>query len=204
MTRLQQIAAELKVLEPPRGKVAVCRRDIEVMLDWVKSATEAATAHKAFGSKKGKEDLKRYKNALEAVQVAYGALDPAIKPWFSLGPGFPFYEIVNVAGKPTRRRSAVERTVIDRELAKVEPLLAKARQPKRSAIKVKAARTAAFNLLIRWGHKPTGTRGGKWDRSAKILADSKAKSLHDHLSKSDIMLGYKNAMDLISRMAKEQ
>jgi hypothetical protein len=186
MTREQQIADALAAVPgPPPDKIAVYRRDIEVMLDWVKSATEAATAHKAFGSKKGKEDLKRYKNALEAVQVAYGALDPAIKPWFSLGPGFPFYEIVNVAGKPTRRRSAVERTVIDRELAKVEPLLAKARQPKRDAVAAKAAMRAAYHLLKRWGHKPTGSIGGKWDRMTIVLANSNAKSLHDHLSERE-------------------
>jgi hypothetical protein len=47
-----------------------------------------------------KEDVRRYCAALRRLRNAYRALDPAIKPWFSLA------ETAYVAGKAT---------VIDRE-----------------------------------------------------------------------------------------
>ena len=50
----------------------------------LKGQLKMVAAGKAFDSKKGRGDLKRYEAALHGLQAAYDKLDPAIKPWFSL------------------------------------------------------------------------------------------------------------------------
>jgi hypothetical protein len=114
MRRAEQIAAALALLAPPPSECEECRHDIEQMLDWVDSRSRAARADKTFTSKRGKASLRRYVKALRQLKAAYDALGPSIKPWFSLA------ETAYVVGKPT---------VIDRELAKAEPLLANPRRP---------------------------------------------------------------------------
>ena len=61
--------------------------------------------------------------------------------------------------------------MIDRELTKAEPLLAKkSAPPKRGAILGKVATAAAHRLLLLRGHKPSLTRGGEWERLGKALS----------------------------------
>jgi hypothetical protein len=118
-------------------------------------------------SKKGKAGVRRYYAALRWTRSAYCALDPAIRPWFSLT------ETAYVAGKPT---------LIDREIAIAETFLDKpSRPPRRDAARNKAGVAAAHDLLSWWGHKAVVTRGGKWDQLAKILIGDLTVDLFDHL-----------------------
>jgi len=150
----------LMMLAPAKADEAECRHDIAYAFDRVRHQSGAEAAHKAFSSKQGKAQLKRYHNALRELHAAYGALGPTIKPWFSL---------------------AGTETVIDREIKKAEGFMSKkSLEPKRSAIKAKAAVAAAHDLLCWYGHKPGATRNGLWERVAQVLAGGNT-SLHGHL-----------------------
>jgi hypothetical protein len=166
MTHEEQISESLKLLAPPRGRRKECRRDIEIALNYVESMSQAVQTHKAFGSKKGKADLRRYIKALRDVQTAYGRIHPAIKPWFSLS------EMAYIVGQPT---------VIDREIGKAELFLAKPSPPPQpDAIRAKAAVQVAHSMLGWWGHKANVTRGGKWEKLAKVLAGGQA-AVFEHM-----------------------
>jgi hypothetical protein len=79
-----------------------------------------------------------------------------LRPWFSLA------ETAYVTETPT---------VIDRELAKAEPLAKRSAPPKRDAILGKAAADRAHRLLLAArGHEPSLTRGGEWERLGKALS----------------------------------
>jgi hypothetical protein len=156
VTRAEQLSEALKLLAPPPSKRENCRRDIECMLDRIDSTSRAVKTHKEFTSKRGRPSLRRYAKALRQLRDAHNALPALIKPWFSLA------ETAYVVGEPT---------VIDRELAKVEPLLAKSVPPKRDAVRVRAAVEAAYILLCLWGYKASLTRNGKWERLAKVPVD---------------------------------
>ena len=167
MTRDQQIRKALALLAPPSRHRAECLRDIELALDRMERGTAAARSFRVAGSKKGKAGLKRYCAALRRLRHAHYALDPALRPWFSLA------ETAYVAGKPT---------VIDREIAIAEAFLAQpSRPPRRDASRNKAAVAAAYDLLDWWGHKTVVTRSGKWAQLAKVLAGDQAVDLFDHL-----------------------
>ena len=168
MKRDQQIRNALELLAPKsRDKRAECQHDINLALDRVEHHVAAARSFRVAGSKKGKSGVMRYCAALRRLRNAYHALDPAIRPWFSLA------ETAYVAGKPT---------VIDREIARAETFLNRpSPPPRRDASRNKAAVAAAYDLLGWWGHKATVTRGGKWAQVANILAGDKATDLLDHL-----------------------
>jgi hypothetical protein len=167
MTRNQQIRKALELLAPPPAQRAEGQRDIEVALDWVERGAATARSFRVAGSRKGKEDVRRYCAALRRLRNAYRALDPAIKQWFSLA------ETAYVAGKAT---------VIDREIAKAEEFLARpSPPPRRAAARNKAAVAVAHDLLSWWGCKAVVTRGGKWEQLAKILTDDLTVDLFDHL-----------------------
>jgi hypothetical protein len=163
VTKDQQVRKALALLAPPRHQRAECQHDIGVALDMVEHRAAAARSFRVFSSKEGKAGLRRYYAALRRLRAAYNSLDPAIRPWFSLGPG--------------------KSTVIDREIAKAEGFLDRPSPspPRRDASRNKAAVAAAHDLLQWWGHKPAVTRGGKWGQLAKILADDLAADFFDHL-----------------------
>jgi hypothetical protein len=99
--------------------------------------------------------------------AAYHSLDPAIRPWFSLA------ETAYISGKPT---------VIDREITMAATFLARpSRSPRRDASRNKVAVGVANYLLEWWGHKGSVTRGGKWEKLAKILTGDLTIDLFDHL-----------------------
>jgi hypothetical protein len=188
MTRDHQVEAARKLREkidaalatldppPPQDERDEYRHDIAFAVDSVVSRTEAAVAHKVFLSKKGMIQLRRYRDALRAsrqLQASYGALDPAIRPWFSLA------ETVHVAGTET----IIDRVVpiIDRELKKVEQFLdRKSPEPRRNAIRKKVAVAVARDLLGWWGRKVVAARGSEWDELARVLAEAKT-TLYGHL-----------------------
>jgi hypothetical protein len=167
MTRDEKIRKALEVLKPPPHQRAECQHDIELTLDMVEQRAAAARSFRMAGSKKGKAGLKRYHAALRRLRDAYRALDPAIKPWFSLA------ETAYVAGKAT---------VIDREITMAEIFLAQpSRSPRRDASRNKIAVEVANHLLDWWSHKASVTRGGKWEKLAKILTGDLTTDLFDHL-----------------------
>jgi hypothetical protein len=156
MSRDEQIDAALAVLQPPPHEREEWRRQIEHTLDRIDWWCKTAAGFKAPHSKLGKAALWRYVKALRELQKAHDALPPPLRPWFSLA------EMAHIAGTPT---------VIDRELAMAESLLAKeSAPPKRDAVLGKAAAVAAEKLLLRRGRKPSLTRGGEWERLGKALS----------------------------------
>ncbi len=167
MTRDQQIRKALALLAPPPSQRAECRHDIAVALDRVEHGAAAARSFRVAGAKKGKAGVKRYCAALRRLRAAYNALDPAIRPWFSLA------EMAYIVGKPT---------VIDREIGRAKAFLERpSPPPRRDASRNKTAVAAAYDLLKWWGHKATVTRGGKWAQLAKILTGDMTVDLFDHL-----------------------
>jgi hypothetical protein len=166
-TRDQQIRKALEVLRPRPRQRAECQHDIELALDMVEQRAAAARAFRVAGSKKGKAGLKRYHAALRRLRNAYYSLDPAIRPWFSL------VETAYISGKPT---------VIDREITMAEVFLAQpSASPRRDATRNKVAVGVASYLLDWWGRRASATRGGEWEKLAKILTGDLAIDLFDHL-----------------------
>jgi hypothetical protein len=167
MTRDQQIRKALELLAPPRLQRAECRHDIKIALNRVEQGAAAAQSFRVAGSKKGKAEVMRYCAALRRLRNAYHALDPAIRPWFSLS------ETAYVAGKPT---------VIDREIAIAEVFLARPSPPPRpDASRNKLAVAAAYDVLNWWGQRAVITRSGKWAKLAAILAGDMSVDLFDHM-----------------------
>jgi hypothetical protein len=163
MTRDEQIDAALALLDPPPHEREAWRHQIERALDSIDWGCWMAAGLKAPSTKKGKAALRRYVKALRELQKAYNALPSSLRPWFSLA------EMAYVAGTPT---------VIDRELAKAEPLAKESAPPKRDAILGKAAAVAALKLLLLRGRKASLTRGGEWERLGKVLANGAAVFEH--------------------------
>jgi hypothetical protein len=155
MTRDEQITAALAELAPPRARRDQCRRSIALVLDWVDRQCKAVNINKFFVSKRGKAQIRRYRDAWMEVQAAYDAFDPSIVRWFSLA------EVASIEGIPT---------VVDREIEKADHLIKPSPRPKRDAVRAKAAVRAAYSLLVKWGHQPAVTRGGKWEKLSQILA----------------------------------
>ena len=169
-TRDQQIREALKLLAPPPRDRIECQHDIELALKRVERGAAAARSFRVASSKKGKAGLMRYCAALRRLRNSYNALDPAIRPWFSLA------EIAYVAGNPT---------VIDREIAIAEDFLATpSPPPRRDASRNKVAVAAAYDLLNWWGQRAPVTRGGKWAQLAKILTGDMTIDLFHHLRES--------------------
>jgi len=165
MTRDQQIQKALELLAPPAAERQECRHEICLALDMVEHSTAVARSFRAGRSKK-KGGLLRYHAALRRLLIAFNSLDPALKPWFNLAPGF------------------TTRTAIEKEIDKAESILAQpSAPPRRDGGRNKAAAAAAYNLLTWRGHTATVTRGGRWEKLAKILAGGRAVDLFDHLRK---------------------
>lgn len=160
MTRDQQIRDALKLLAPPPGDRAECLHDVGVALDRVEFGTAAARSFKVASSKRGKVKLRSYLAALRRVKAAAAALDPAIRPWFSL-----------------------PQAVIDREIATTEAFLARPPRPSggSDASRKKATVSVAYDLLRWWNHKVVCTRGGEWAELAAILAGDQDLDLFDHM-----------------------
>jgi hypothetical protein len=165
-TRDQQIRKALEVLRPPPRQRAECQHDIELALDMVEQRAAAARAFRVASSKKGKAGLKRYYAALRRLRNAYRSLDPAIRLWFSL------VETAYISGKPT---------VVDREITMAEVFLAQPSVSRRDATRNKVAVGVASYLLDWWGRKASATRGGEWEKLAKVLTGDPTIDLFDHL-----------------------
>ena len=165
MTRDQQIRKALELLAPPAAEREECRHEIRLALDRVEHFTASARSFRAGGSKK-KSGLLRYHAALRRLLIAFDSLDPALRPWFNLAPGF------------------TTRTAIEAEIAKAESILAqRSAPPRRDGSRNQAAAKAAYDLLTWRGHDATVTRGGRWEKLAKILAGDLTVDLFDHLRK---------------------
>lgn len=166
MTRDQQIRKALELLAPPAAEREECRHEICLALDRVENFTALARSSRAARSKK-KGGLLRYHAALRRLLIAFDTLDPALMPWFNLAP------------------LSTTRTAIEKEIEKAKLLLAQpSAPPRRDGGRNKAAAAAAYDLLKWRGHAATLTRGGRWEKLAKILARDLTVDLFDHLRKS--------------------
>jgi hypothetical protein len=164
MTRDQQIAKALALLAPSTAELKECKHEIGLALDLVKNNAASAQAFRAASSK-NKGGLMRYYAALWRLRNAFNSLDPLIRPWFSLAD--PAY----ATGE-----------ALEKEIAKAEEFLnRRSAPPRRHASHSKAAVGAAHDLLGWWNHEATATRGGKWDKLAKILAGDLTVDLFEHL-----------------------
>jgi hypothetical protein len=129
MTRDQQIRKAFELLAPPAAEREECRHEICLALDMVEHSTAVARSFRAGRSKK-KSGLLRYHDALRRLLIAFNSLDPALKPWFNLAPGF------------------TTRTAIEKEIDKAGSILAQpSAPPRRDGGRNKAAAAAAYNLL---------------------------------------------------------
>jgi hypothetical protein len=165
MSRDQQIRKALQLLAPPAAEREECRHEICLALDRVEHVTALARSSRAGRSKK-KGGLLRYHAALRRLLIAFDTLDPALRPWFSLPP------------------RSTTRSAIEAEIAKAESILAQpSAPPRRDGGRNKPAAEAAYDLLTWRGHSATLTRGGRWEKLAKILAGDLTVDLFDHLRK---------------------
>lgn len=161
MTKDQQIERALKLLAPPAAQREECRHEIRLALDRVENFTALARASRASRSKRG--GVPRYNAALRRLLSAFDSLDPAMK-LFSLG-------------HPTR-------TKIEAEIARTNEFLNQPpAPPRRDGSRGKAAAAAAYDLLTWRGYNATVTRGGRWEKLAKILAGNLSVDLFEHLRK---------------------
>jgi hypothetical protein len=166
----QQIRQALRLIAPPVGREADCRRDIEATLGWVERQAKVADAFRIATSKTGKAQVKRYAKALKRTRNAYNAIDKGIRPWFSL------VETAYIVGTPT---------LLDREIKVAEEFLDRpSAPPRRQAKRNEIAVDAACDLLVRWGQQVVTTRGGAAEQLAKILTGNLKVDLFDHLRKS--------------------
>jgi hypothetical protein len=164
MTRDQQVAKALALLAPPPAQREECEYEIRQALDRIENSAAFAQSCRVSSSK-NKGGLKSYHAALRRLRSAFRALDPAIRPFCSLAD--PAY----ISGK-----------MLEKEITMVEALLNRpSAPPRRHASHSKAAVRAAHDLLGWWNHEATVTRGGKWDKLAKILAGDLTADLFDHL-----------------------
>jgi hypothetical protein len=164
MTRDQQVAKALALLAPPPTQREECNYEIRRALDRIENATAFARSCRAANSK-NKGGLTSYHAALRRLRSAFSALDPAIRPFFS------FADSAYATGE-----------MLDKEIAKAEGFLNRPpAPPRRHASRSKAAVGAAYDLLGWWNHEAMVTRGGKWDKLAKILAGDVTADLFDHL-----------------------
>jgi hypothetical protein len=165
MSRDQQIRKALQLLAPPAAEREECRHEIWLAFDRVERFTASARSFRAGRSKK-KGGLLRYHAALRRLLIAFDSLDPALRPWFNLAPGF------------------TTRTAIEAEIGKAESILAQpSAPPRRDGSRNQAAAKAAYDLLTWRGHDATVTRRGRWEKLAKILAGDLTVDLFDHLRK---------------------
>jgi hypothetical protein len=185
VTREEQITAALELLAPQPPDRDEGLHDVGRSLDRVETGAAAARSFKVVGSKEGRRKLESYLAALQRVKIAYGALDPAIRPWFSLPQANIDREIVTATeflARPSRRSGASD------------------------ASRNKAAVKAARDLLGWWNHKVTCTRGGEWAQMAAILAGNENLDLFDHMctlkhSPAPILMKIRDAEGSIVKIA---
>ena len=165
-SRYGTILKALKLLASPSDQREECRYEICLALDRVEHLTAFARSSRA-GRSKTKGGLLRYHAALRRLLITFDSLDPAIRPWFSLA-----------------RPDFTTRTAIEAEITKAKSILDQpSAPPRRDGSRNQAAAAAAYDLLTWRGHNATATRGGRWEKLAKILAGDLTVDLFDHLRK---------------------
>jgi hypothetical protein len=157
MTRQEQIDAVFELLAPPTDQRGEREHDLAQTFDRIDREVSFTRAHRVLASK-GKGGVVNLLTALLRLQEAYGALDPKLKPWFSLPHG------------------------IDREIATAKAFTEQS--PHRVHYKkvvYRAATRAAYDLLIWWGDEPVTTRNGLWDELAAILSGDLDLDMFEYL-----------------------
>jgi hypothetical protein len=156
MTRDQQMRAALKVLAAPRDQLGAYKEEIDDALNIVEVEV-TNDGSKEWVTKKTKGKLRSFRAALRRVQAAHNALPAQVK-------FFAFRDLD-----------------FEKQIAVCDRLLAKpSGQPKRAATKQRLAAREARGLLMRYGHKVSVTRGGKWCELAAILYGDEMADLYHH------------------------
>jgi hypothetical protein len=184
MTRLRQIQQALELLAPAAAEREQWRHQICLALNRVENVTILARSSRAGRSKK-KGGLEVYRAALRRLLIAFDSLDPALTPWFNLNP------------------RSTTRTTIEKEIEKADLIMAQpSAPPRRDGSRNKAAVAAAYDLLTLLGHSAPITRGGRWEKLAKILAGNQKVDLFDHLRKFEQTRGKMQlaSKELLSRL----
>jgi hypothetical protein len=188
VTREEQTTAALELLAPQPPDRDECLHDVGVALDRVEFGAAAARSFRVAGSKEGRGKLQSYLAALRRVKIAYGALDPVIRPWFSLPQADIDREVViatDFLARPSRRSGGSD------------------------ASRNKAAVRVACDLLGLWDRKVPCTRGGEWAQLAAILAGDRDLDLFDHmcalkLSPAPILMKVRDAKGSILKIARRR
>jgi hypothetical protein len=163
VTKNQQIQQALKLLAPTAAEREECLHEIGIALGRVENRTAFERSSRAVRSKTG--GLLLYHRALRRLLIAFGSLDPTMKPWFCLAP------------------SSTTRIKIEAEIANTKDLLEQSPAPRRHASRNKAAVAAAYDLLAWRGRNATLSRGGPWEELAQILAGDLSVDLFEHMRK---------------------
>jgi hypothetical protein len=164
MTREQQIDEARKLLKPPADKADRCSEHIREWLGYVECARRAA------------ETTPKEKREYSAALANLCAISRTKKGVRLIG-----QELLDRAvaiDKKTSSPSWIANIMGDS--APPPPL-----QPRDFAA------VGAYELLKCWGHKPTTTHGGKWEKLAAILFGERGTNLHRQILQghSDIALG---------------
>jgi hypothetical protein len=83
LSRPQQIKEALMLLDPPE-QVDEWRRLVEHALDVLDLRSSLLPSLKGPAAKQGKLEVRRYRNALVRLRIAYRRFGPTTRPWFSL------------------------------------------------------------------------------------------------------------------------
>jgi hypothetical protein len=157
VTGEEQTTAAYHLLAPPEEQRRECRRDIEQILERVKRTASITRAFRQNSSKEGKRKLKRYLSAAVKFCDAYKVLPLAAKPWFN-----------------SHLQQAIEREIsVATGLLATRPVNRRERQRKgglRDTDLKRAAVEGAYILLVWYGHRPTTTQEGQWERLSALLA----------------------------------
>ena len=148
------------LLDPPE-QVDEWRRLVEHALDVMDLRSRLVPSLKGPASKQGKSEVRRYRNALVRLRIAYRRFGPTTRPWFSL------------------LAADTQEAVIGREIARADAWLKVPTRPSggKDGSRGMAAVTLAHTLLgQRFGfERITTTRGKAYHRlSAILFGDRKA------------------------------
>ena len=148
------------LLDPPE-QVDEWRRLVEHALDVMDLRSRLVPSLKGPAAKQGKLEVRRYRNALVRLRIAYRRFGPTTRPWFSL------------------LAADTQEAVIDREIARADAWLKVSTRPSggKDGSRGRAAARLAHALLgQRFGfERITTTRDKAYHRLSAILyGDSKA------------------------------
>ena len=154
------------LLDPPE-QVDEWRRLVEHALDVMDLRSSLVPSLKGPAAKQGKLEVRRYRNALVRLRIAYRRFGPTTRPWFSL------------------LAADTQEAVIDREITRADAWLKVPTRPSggKDGSRGRAAATLAHTLLgQRFGfERITTTRGKAYHRLSAILYGDRKADLYEYM-----------------------